>query len=60
MFDPNLRPYATGKQWEYYCAVHEHGSQRAAARAGVGTQSAISQSLTALQRTAAQRGYSPD
>ena len=60
MFDPNLRPYATSKQWEYYCAVHEHGSQRAAARAVAVSRSAISQALTALERNAARRGYSPD
>ena len=60
MIDQNLRAYATDRQWELYLAVHEYGSQRAAAREIGCHQSNISASLAALQRTAAQRGYSPD
>jgi len=60
MIDEGLRPYATPRQWEVYCAVQEHGSQRAAARALGCVQSNISTALTAMQARAAQRGYSPD
>lgn len=58
--DENLRPYATPRQWEIYCAVHEHGSQRAAARALGCAQNNISQAMISLQRSAATRGYAPD
>jgi len=60
MIDEGLRPYATPRQWEVYCAVQEHGSQRAAARALGCVQSNISTALTAMHARAVQRGYSPD
>lgn len=60
MIDESLRPYATPRQWEMYCAVQEHGSQRAAARVLKCQQSNISMALTAMQARAAQRGYAPD
>ena len=60
MVDEKLREWATEKQWAYYLAVTEHGSQRAAARALGTTQSTIARSLQALQKKAAIHGYAPD
>lgn len=59
-FDENLRPYATDRQWEIYCAVKECGSQRAAARELGCAQSNVSQAVVGLQRAAARHGYAPD
>lgn len=58
-FDENLRPYATDRQWEIYCAVKECGSQRAAARELGCAQSNVSQAVVGLQRAAARHGYAP-
>ncbi len=60
MIDEALRPFATPRQWEFYCAVQEHGTQRAAAEALGCRQSNISMALTAMKARAAQRGYAPD
>lgn len=61
MIDEALRPFATERQWELYCAVQEHGSHRAAARAlNLQHHSTVSRSLAAMRANAARRGYSPD
>lgn len=58
--DPELRSFATPRQLEYLDAVEKHGSnQKAAAAMGVNRRS-IDQSLAALRRNAAQRGYAPE
>lgn len=60
MVDEKLREFATEKQWAYYLAVDEHGSQKAASRALGITQSTIGRSVLALKKKAALHGYSPD
>lgn len=58
--DPELRSFATPRQLEYLEAVAKHGSQqKAAAAMGVHRRS-LDQSLAALRRNAAQRGYAPE
>jgi len=59
MIDEGLRPFATDRQWEYYLAVHEHGSQRRAAEALDASQAVLSRSLASMKQKAAAAGYSP-
>lgn len=57
--DPNLRPYATDRQWEVLCALAEHGSNR---KAGVslGVDHAhIVRQKQAVFAKAAKMGYAP-
>jgi UDP-2,3-diacylglucosamine pyrophosphatase LpxH len=57
--DPELKTWATEAQGRYIDAVNEHGSIRAAAKA-LGVNSAgVVRALQAVERNAAQRGYSP-
>ena len=60
MVDQKLREWATDKQWIYYLAVDEHGSQKAASRALGINQRTIGRSVLALKKKAAMHGYSPD
>lgn len=57
--DALLASFATVRQLEYLEAVEKHGSQRKAAKALGVTKTAIQESLKALERKAAQQGYSP-
>lgn len=56
-FDEGLKPYASPRQWEYYLAVQEHGTQHAAAAALGVRQHTISASLARIKTNAAARGY---
>lgn len=57
--DPGLRQYATERQKQYFDAIAEHGTTKAAAEAlGIG-QRTIQHGVLALQRAAAQQGYAP-
>lgn len=58
--DANLKQWATEPQARYIDAVIEHGSCRKAAKALGVNKSTIANSLQAVQRNAAMRGYSPD
>lgn len=60
MIDEGLRPYATVRQWEVYCAVQTHGSQVRAATELKVKPHTVSGIMAALSARAAQRGYSPD
>ncbi|WP_025899038.1 helix-turn-helix domain-containing protein [Sneathiella glossodoripedis] len=58
--DPNLKQYATQKQWEAMVAIHECGSVIAAARKLGIDHSAVSRRRSALLLKAAKHGYAPD
>jgi hypothetical protein len=59
--DPQLRIYAhNDEQWEKYCAWIKYGSKRLAAQNTQWSDSAISRAKVAIERNAAQHGYSPD
>lgn len=58
--DPNLRPYATDRQWECLLAVEKHGSERNAAKALGIARSVLYRSRKAVEAKAAQHGYAPD
>ena len=60
MVDQKLREWATDKQWAYYLAVIEHGSQRAASKVLGINQRTIGRAINALKEKAAIHGYSPD
>lgn len=60
MIDQKLQEWATDRQWAYYLAVNEHGSQRAASKALGINQRTIGRSISALKEKAAMHGYSPD
>ncbi len=58
--DPNLKDFATDKQWQYLLALQEYGSDRkAAAAVGVGKTSIV-RARTAVALKAAKAGYSPE
>lgn len=58
--DTGLLKYATKTQAKYLAAVNEHGSYRAASRAlGVNFKS-VFDSIRALEKNAALRGYAPE
>jgi len=58
-FDANLEQFATPRQWEYYEALFEHGSERLAAKA-LGVDSAnVGKAVRMIERKAAQSGYAP-
>lgn len=60
MIDDRLAEWATDRQREYFAAIKEHGSIRAASRAlGVNKKSIQSAIASAKNRAAAQ-GYSPE
>jgi hypothetical protein len=58
--DPNLREYATDRQWEVLCAIAEHGSENKACEAlGISRGTLYSAKQSVLSK-AAQHGYAPD
>jgi len=58
--DPNLKQYATEKQWEYMEAIEEHGGGRKAAEVIGASSSAINQARRAVIAKAVKQGYSPE
>ncbi|MEK9752557.1 MAG: metallophosphoesterase [Rhodospirillaceae bacterium] len=60
MTDPNLREYATDRQWEILEAIDLNGSQRAAARALKIDFATVNKAFHAVNKKAAARGYSPE
>ena len=58
--DPELRKYATEKQWLAMEALAEHGSERKAAKVLGLHKSGIWAARTAVIRKAAKHGYAPD
>ncbi len=58
--DPELREYATDRQWEKLEAFGKHGNQKAAAKALGCAQSLISRALKEVRKKAGQHGYAPD
>jgi hypothetical protein len=59
MIDERLRPYATEKQWERYCAYVKHGSYGKAALALGIDQGNLRRDVKIVLRRAAQQGYAP-
>lgn len=55
-----LRKYATKRQFEILKAIHDHGSQRAAASALNVNHSVISRSMNRLRHNASKQGYAPE
>ena len=58
--DPNLKDFATRKQWKKLEALDEHGSTRKAAKALGIHKNTIQDAKQAVLRKAAQRGYAPE
>jgi hypothetical protein len=58
--DPNLKKYATDRQWEYLEAIAQHGSVYAAAKALGVDKTTVRQARDTVKRRAAQNGYAPD
>lgn len=58
--DPNLREFATDRQWELLTAWHDHSSQRLAAAALSVDDRLISQAWSRVLKKAARAGYMPD
>lgn len=58
--DPNLKQYATEKQWEKLQAIEKHGSERAAAAATGTDKSNFNTARRVVLFRAAQHGYAPD
>ena len=58
--DPNLRPYATDKQWEKLEAIERCGSIEAAAREMKIGPKNFRATKAAVLKKAAQHGYAPD
>ncbi len=58
--DPELRQYATDRQWEKLTALQEHGTERLAANAlGIG-RSSVHSTKKAVLANAARHGYAPE
>lgn len=60
MIDPRLEEFATDTQRKILKAVLEHGNHRKAAKALGIAHGTVGDSISALKRAAAKRGYSPD
>ena len=60
ILDPELREYATDRQWELLEAWQEHGDQRAAAKALGCSRSSICDAWARVQKKAGQHGYAPE
>ena len=60
MIDPRLEEFATDTQRKILKAVLEHGNHRKAAKALGLAHGTVGDSMSALKRTAARRGYSPE
>lgn len=60
VLDAALRPFATEAQWGKLCALQQHGSERAAARALGCTHQAVHAAKMAVLARATKQGYAPD
>ena len=60
MIDPRLEEFATDTQRKILKAVLEHGNHRKAAKALGLAHGTVGDSMSALKRTAARQGYSPE
>ena len=60
MIDPRLEEFATDTQRKILKAVLEHGNHRKAAKALGIAHGTVGDSMSALKRAAARRGYAPD
>lgn len=60
MIDPQLYSYATQRQLEYLEAIDKHGTATKASKALGVNRRVVERGLQAVQRKAAQQGYSPD
>ena len=58
--DPNLREYATDRQWALLQAWEKYGSQQNAIRELGGGKNLISNVWAEVQKKAGQHGYAPD
>lgn len=60
MLDPNLRRFATDRQWEILTALEDEGGAAAAARKLNIARSTITTTRERVQQNAARQGYSPE
>jgi hypothetical protein len=60
VIDPRLIEFATVRQLEYIEAIDIHGSMRKAAVAMKVSKNAVQDSMRALKKEAARKGYSPE
>lgn len=58
--DPQLKQFATDREWEYIVATEEHGGVNKAAKALGVSHDCVGRALRNVKRKAARRGYAPE